>query len=90
MRQGLGDKLKKLNHKKKGEALPTWLVTTLINREKIKKETSLIEVSLENKTVEEGETYSRPHSDCVCTYVPVDGNAGGIVKYHFTFTHVVV
>ena len=64
---------------KKSEALPTWLVTTLINREKIKKETSLIEVSLENKTVEEGETYSRPHSDCVCTYVPVDGNAGGIV-----------
>ena len=54
-------------------------MTTLINREKIKKETSLIEVSLENKTVEEGETYSRPHSDCVCTYVPVDGNAGGIV-----------
>ena len=36
MRQGLGDKLKKLNHKK-SEALPTWLVTTLINKEKIKK-----------------------------------------------------
>ena len=70
---------KNLNLKKKGETLPTWLVTTLINKEKIKKETSLIEVSLENKTVEEGETYSRPHSDCVCTYVPVDGNAGGIV-----------
>ena len=54
-------------------------MTTLINKEKIKKETSLIEVSLENKTVEEGETYSQPHSDCVCTYAPVDGNAGGIV-----------